>query len=177
MGFNPETMLFVLFSLVSVVSALGVVVIRDPIKGAMSLIACFFSIASLFLLQAAEMIAILEVLVYAGAIMVLFTFVIMLVENKEAAIVRNTVSQRVALPVKLLGVGLIAYAMIDVIRRSPFVRPQVGNHDLPAGFGSVAAIGHEFFDNFVFHFEMTSLLLLVGIVGAVILSKKREKQS
>ncbi len=177
MGFNPETMLFVLFSLASVVSALGVVVIRDPIKGAMSLIACFFSVAVLFLLQAAEMIAILEVLVYAGAIMVLFVFVIMLVENKEAAIVRNTVAQRVALPVKLIGVALIAYSFTDFIRRTPFPRPDTAARELPAGFGSVAAIGHEFFDNFVFHFEMTSLLLLVGIVGAVILSKKRGKAS
>lgn len=166
---NPETMLFVLFSLGSVVSALGVLVIRDPVKGAMSLIVCFFSLACLFLLQAAEMVAVLEVLVYAGAIMVLFVFVIMLVENKEAAIVRNTVGQRLALPVKLVGVALVAYAFVDVLRRTPFP----GSRELPDGFGSVRSVGHEFFDNFVFHFEMTSVLLLVGIVGAVILSKKR----
>lgn len=174
MGFNPESMLFVLFSLGCLLSALGVVAIRNPIKGAMSLIACFFSLACLFLMQAAEMIAVLEVLVYAGAIMVLFVFVIMLVENKSAAIVRNTVSQRVALPVKIIAVLVLAYGLMDFIRRTPFVRP---NPELPAGFGSVAAIGHEFFDNFVFHFEMTSILLLVGIVGAVILSKKTGKQT
>lgn len=174
MGLNPETLLFVLFSLGCVSSALGVVVIRDPIKGAMSLIACFFSLACLFLLQAAEMVAVLEVLVYAGAIMVLFVFVIMLVENKSAAIVRNTVGQRLALPVKIIGVAMVAYAFFDFIRRTPF--PGGGARELPTGFGSVASIGHEFFDNFVFHFEMTSVLLLVGIVGAVILSKKRKGQ-
>ncbi len=174
MGFTVESMLFVLFSLSCLVSALGVVVIRDPIKGAMSLIACFFSLACLFLLQAAEMIAVLEVLVYAGAIMVLFVFVIMLVENKSAAIVRSTVSQRVALPVKIIGVLVLGYGLIDFIRRTPFARRV---DELPSGFGSVAAIGHEFFDNFVFHFEMTSVLLLVGIVGAVILSKKVGKQT
>ena len=175
MALNPETMLFVLFSLGSVVSALGVVTIRDPVKGAMSLIASFFSLACLYLLQAAEIIAVLEILVYAGAIMVLFVFVIMLVENKSAAIVRNTVSQRLALPVKFIGVSLVAYALFDFIRRTPF--PGGGTRELPAGFGSVASIGHEFFDNFVFHFEMTSVLLLVGIVGAVILSKKRGEPS
>lgn len=172
MALNPETILFVLFSLGSIASALGVVVIRDPVKGAMSLIACFFTLACLFLLQAAETVAVLEVLVYAGAIMVLFVFVIMLVENRSASIVRNTVGQRVALPVKLIGVALVAYTIFDVIRGTPFA----SSRELPAGFGSVRAIGHEFFDNFVFHFEFASILLLVGIVGAVILSKKRRGQ-
>ncbi|MCA9551367.1 MAG: NADH-quinone oxidoreductase subunit J [Myxococcales bacterium] len=169
---NLQTVLFAVFALGSVISALGVVVIRNPVKGAMSLIGCFFSLACLFLLEAAELVAILEVLVYAGAIMVLFTFVIMLVENKSAAIVRNTVGQRLALPVKLAGVAVVAYGLVAFVRKMTFGAAK----ELPADFGSVAAIGHEFFDNFVFHFEMTSVLLLVGIVGAVIVSKKRRGQ-
>ena len=172
MGINLQTVLFAAFAALSVVSAVGVVVIRNPVKGAMSLIACFFSLACLFLLQAAELVAVLEVLVYAGAIMVLFTFVIMLVENKSAAIVRNTVGQRLALPVKLGAVAISAYGLVAFTRRMTFAEAK----ELPADFGSVSAIGHEFFDNFVFHFEMTSILLLVGIVGAVIISKKRQGQ-
>lgn len=173
MGLSIETLLFALFAVGCVVSALGVVAIRNPVKGAMSLIACFFSLACLFLLQAAEMIAVLEVLVYAGAIMVLFVFVIMLVENKEEPVVRNALGQKVAIPVKIIGVLMVAYAMFDSISKSDLG----GSKVLPEGFGSVADVGHEFFNNFLFHFEMTSVLLLVGIVGAVIISKRRKGQS
>ena len=173
MAFSAETLLFFLFAFACVVSALGVVAIKDPVKGAMSLIACFFSLACLFLLQNAELVAVLEVLVYAGAIMVLFVFVIMLVENKNAPVMGDTLGQRLALPVKLIGVALVMYAFIDVVHATSFA----AQPELPSDFGSVAAIGHEFFDNYLFHFEMTSVLLLVGIVGAVIVSKKRKEIS
>lgn len=170
-------MLFALFAVSAVVSALGVVAIRNPVKGAMSLIACFFCLACLFLLQSAEMIAILEVLVYAGAIMVLFVFVIMLVEDKEQPILTPALGQRIAVPIKVLGVGVVGYSMISVIRRSGQIDAMLRPHypdELPKAFGTVAQVGRELFDNYIFHFEMTSILLLVGIVGAVVVSKRRK---
>ena len=173
---SSEILLFALFAVSAVVSALGVVAIRNPVKGAMSLIACFFCLACLFLLQSAEMIAILEVLVYAGAIMVLFVFVIMLVEDKEQPILTPALGQRIAVPVKVFGVAVVAASFISVIRRSSQImaeqRPPRPD-ELEDGFGSVKYVGHELFNNFLFHFEMTSILLLVGIVGAVIVSKRR----
>lgn len=171
---SAEILLFALFAVSSVVSALGVVAIRNPVKGAMSLIACFFCLACLFLLQSAEMIAILEVLVYAGAIMVLFVFVIMLVEDKEQPILTPALGQRIAVPVKILAVGSVAYSMISMVRRSAamYTAERPYPDELPGGFGTVAHVGRELFDNFLFHFEMTSILLLVGIVGAVIVSKR-----
>ena len=172
---SSEILLFALFAVSSVVSALGVVAIRNPVKGAMSLIACFFCLACLFLLQRAEMIAILEVLVYAGAIMVLFVFVIMLVEDKEQPILTPALGQRIAVPIKVIGVVAVMYSLISVIRRSSTMdrsRRLPYPDELPDAFGSVAQVGRELFDNFLFHFEMTSILLLVGIVGAVIVSKR-----
>jgi NADH-quinone oxidoreductase subunit J len=172
MGLTPEILLFALFAVASVISAIGVVMIRDPVKAAMSLIASFFSLACLFLLQSAELIAVLEVLVYAGAIMVLFVFVIMLVENKDAPVVGSALVQKIAAPLKVAGALAIAFAVITLIRRS--VPALSGSESLPEGFGSVASIGRAFFnDGFLFHFELTSLLSLVGIVGAVIVSKRR----
>ncbi len=171
---SAEILLFALFAVSSVVAALGVVAIRNPVKGAMSLIACFFCLACLFLLQNAEMIAILEVLVYAGAIMVLFVFVIMLVEDKEQPILTPALGQRIAVPIKIIGVGMVGYALLSVISRSVAIdtpRPSYPD-ELPDAFGTVAHVGRELFDNFLFHFEMTSILLLVGIVGAVIVSKR-----
>ncbi len=170
MGLTPEIFLFALFSVVSIVSAILVVSLTDPVKSAMSLIVSFFCLACLFLLQSAELIAVLEVLVYAGAIMVLFVFVIMLVENKDAPVVRPTLAARVALPVKIGAVLVVAYALVSAIRSAPLA----GSAELPEGFGSVQSIGHEFFDNFLFHFELTSILLLAGIVGAVVVTKKRK---
>ena len=171
---SSEILLFALFAVSAVVSALGVVAIRNPVKGAMSLIACFFCLACLFLLQSAEMIAILEVLVYAGAIMVLFVFVIMLVEDKEQPILTPALGQRITVPIKVLGVSVVAYSLMAVIRRSTGLEQAARGYpdELPDAFGSVAQVGRELFDNFLFHFEMTSILLLVGIVGAVIVSKR-----
>ena len=168
---TPEVVLFAVFAVGCVISALGVVVIRNPIKGAMSLIASFFCLACLFLLQAAELLAVLEILVYAGAIMVLFVFVIMLVEDHDQPIVRATFGNRILLPIKILAVGAVAFVVIRLIARADFAP----SGELPDGFGSASAVGREFFDNFIFHFEMTSLLLLVGIVGAVIVSRRRRK--
>ena len=169
---TPEVFLFSLFGISSIVSAGGVVLIRDPVKAAMSLVVCFFSIACLFMLQRAELIAVLEVLVYAGAIMVLFVFVIMLVENKNDAIVAQQLSQRVAVPVKFLAVALVAASLGFLIHRTGNPRMAA----LPAGFGTVKAIGRVFLTDYLFHFEFTSILLLAGIVGAVIVSKGRHQR-
>jgi NADH-quinone oxidoreductase subunit J len=153
----------------SIISAGLVVLIRDPVKAAMSLIVCFFCIACLYLLQSAELIAVLEVIVYAGAIMVLFVFVIMLVEHKDEAIVAHQLSQRVAVPLKILAALTVAASIVLFIHRGSV--PLAGE-TLPPGFGSVRSVGREFFNAFLFHFEFTSLLLLVGIVGAVVISRR-----
>ncbi len=168
MELTVEILLFALFSVVCLTSAVGVVLIRDPVKGAMSLIVCFFCLACLFLLQRAELLAVLEVLVYAGAIMVLFVFVIMLVENKDQAILGPALGGRVALPMKIAGVLFVLYAFASFIGRTSFS----GVAKLPKDFGTAKSIGRTFFDGFLFHFELTSVLLLVGIVGAVIVSKR-----
>lgn len=165
---SPEILLFALFATVSIASALGVILLRDPVKAAMSLIVCFFCIACLYLLQSAELIAVLEVLVYAGAIMVLFVFVIMLVEHKDDPIVSEAVSQRIAVPLKIFAVGVVAVSTALLVDRAGTLPVE----PLPEGFGSVKMIGRAFFSQYLFHFEFTSLLLLVGIVGAVLVSRR-----
>lgn len=164
-----EIFLFALFATLSIASATGVILIRDPVKAAMSLISCFFSLACLFMLQSAELIGVLEVLVYAGAIMVLFVFVIMLVEHKDDPVVSETITQRVAVPVKVVGVGVIVASIALLVHRTGAPRME----QLPQGFGSVRVVGLRFFEQYLFHFEFTSVLLLVGIVGAVMVSRRR----
>jgi len=165
---NIEDLLFSVFSALAIVAALGVVSIRDPVKSALSLVGCFFALACLYLLQAAELIAVLEVLVYAGAITVLFVFVIMLVENKQAPILAPGLMPRVMAGVKIVAVVLISINMILVIYGESFAG---GVDVLPDGFGSPKSIGREFFESYLFQFELTSVLLLAAIVGAVIISR------
>lgn len=167
-GLTVDKVLFAIFAVLCVASALGVVLLRDPIKGAMSLIGCFFTLASLFILQNAELMAALEVLVYAGAIMVLFVFVLMLVEDKNAALVSTAIGQKVMVPFKLGLVVLIAGVLLYTVARSPFGPPA----ELPEGFGNPTSVGLHFFSSHVFLFEMTSILLLGGIVGAVVITRR-----
>ena len=164
---SMERLLFSIFASTSWITALFVVLSRDPVRSALCLVGCFFSIACLYLLQAAELIAVLEVLVYAGAIMVLFVFVLMLVEQKDAPIVAPGLLKRVMLPVKIGAVALVTINMIIVVNKSTFVSERA----LPQGFGTPAAVGKTFFDSYLFQFELTSVLLLVAIVGAVIISR------
>jgi NADH-quinone oxidoreductase subunit J len=168
---TPEVLLFSLFSSLSVATACGMVFLRDPVKSALSLIVCFFSLACLYLLQSAELIAVLQILVYAGAIMVLFVFVIMLVENKQDPIFAQALSQRFGVPIKFGAVALVAGSVLLLIYQTELAPPR----ELPEGFGGVRAIGLRFFDGFLFHFEYTSVLLLAGIVGAVVVSKRRRR--
>ncbi|MBK8013273.1 MAG: NADH-quinone oxidoreductase subunit J [Deltaproteobacteria bacterium] len=165
---KAEFVLFAVFAVASIASALGVVMLRNPVKSALSLIVCFFSLASLYIIQHAELIGVLQVLVYAGAIMVLFVFVIMLVENKEEAVVAPSLAQRVAIPFKVLAVSLVATSVMMLILKSgPWTLEA-----LPNDFGSPASVGKTFFDQHLLQFELTSLLLLVGIVGAVVVAKR-----
>ncbi|MBI2373150.1 MAG: NADH-quinone oxidoreductase subunit J [Deltaproteobacteria bacterium] len=167
-----EWILFSLFAFGSVVGGLGVVLLKDPVKGAMSLVASFFSLACLYLLQSAELIAVLEVLVYAGAVMVLFVFVIMLVENHADPILKEGMLSRVGAVVKPVAVLLVSLNMIIAIMRSKLPEPK----SLPADFGSAKMVGRTFFDRFLFHFEIASVLLLVAIVGAVIISRREKPE-
>ncbi|MGF1509212.1 MAG: NADH-quinone oxidoreductase subunit J [Myxococcota bacterium] len=171
MALNVESALFCLFGLTTLVSALGVVLIRNAVKGALSLILCFFGLAALFLLQAAELLAVLEVLVYAGAIMVLFVFVIMLVENKDEEASRTLLGSRLSLPLKVGAVAVVGYAMTRAVSRTAFPPSQVLTDD----FGTVQRTGLVFLRDYLFHFELTSLLLLVAIVGAVVISRRASR--
>ena len=165
---SPEYMAFFVFGSMSLLSALGVVLLKNPVKSALSLILSFFSLAALFVLQQAELIGVLEVLVYAGAIMVLFVFVIMLVENKDEEGARDVLGSRLALPVKVGAVLAIGWAIARSVARSEFS----AGAPLPEGFGGAKSIGLMFVREYLFHFELTSVLLMVGIVGAVIVSRR-----
>jgi NADH-quinone oxidoreductase subunit J len=163
-----EAVLFYLFSLVAVLAGFSVVVSRNPISSAMSLVVAFFFLAANYVLLDAHFVAVIQLLVYAGAIMVLFIFVIMLLNLREGAptpVLELSRRALFALAVAgLLGVGLIAG--LDVVTSD---MPA----GLPEGFGTIADVGRALFmGKYFLPFEVVSVLLTVAVVGAVVLAKR-----
>jgi NADH-quinone oxidoreductase subunit J len=159
--------LFWIFAVAAVLGSLGVALSRNPVRGALSLVGTLFSVAVLFVLLDAHLLAAVEILVYAGAVMVLFLFVIMLLNLRE-----EELGPRRFTLVKFLGVGAAVYLawflggpMAAPVQGPP---PQVG-----PDFGTVEGVGNLIFNQYVLPFELTSLLLLAAVVGAVMLAKRK----
>ena len=154
-----------------VVLALGVVFNNSPVGSAISLIGMMLGLAGIFILQQAHFIAILQIIIYAGAIMVLFMFVIMLLNLKKGddagwfSRERNLLLSGLT---GLLAVGIL-YEISDIIFTREMNTPAI----LPDSFGTVAVIGETLFTDFVLPFEVASILLLAAMVGAVVLAKTK----
>ena len=169
---NVELVLFGAFALLTLLSAGLVIFSKSPISSAMSLVATFFFLAGIYVLLWAHTVAILQVLVYAGAIMVLFLFVIMLLNLGEtiSSGPRVTVS-------RVLGgaaaAGLLVVLVIAIWRMPVPAAQYTGELAVAQGFGTLAALGATLFSKWLLPFEAVSLLLLVGMVGAVVVAKAR----
>jgi NADH-quinone oxidoreductase subunit J len=158
--------LFLIFAAIAVVCAINVVVQRHPISSALSLVGVMGSLAVLYLLLGAEFIATAQVIVYAGAVMVLFVFVIMLLNaGEESRKGRSMVAQFLGIP--LLVALLVLGAFLG---RSIFPNVMVTF----GGFtgGSAHDVGVALFTTYLLPFEITSLLVLIAIIGAVVLARK-----
>ncbi len=161
-----EAILFFFFAGLAVLGAVNLVAQRHPIHSALSLILVMVSLAVLYLLLGAEFIAAIQIIVYAGAIMVLFVFVIMLLNaGEEEQTNWSRMARYFGLPVAvalLLEMGWLLYRSwpADVLVQSDRV------------VGRTAVVGQLLFKDYVLPFELTSVLILVAILGAVVLAKK-----
>lgn len=172
-----EQALFWFFAAVATATALGVVAARNPLHGALSLIGSFFALAGIYVLLGAHLLAAIQILVYAGAVMVLFVFVIMLLNLKD----EDLGERRVTL-LKVVGgagVGIAGLALVGRVlaHTGPGGAPGeiVTQLDLAGrpGFGTVESVGRAIYTTFLLPFEVTSLLLLVAIVAAVVVARSR----
>ena len=166
-----QMLLFLLLALVAIASALGMLISRNAIYSALFLVLNFATVAVFFLLLNAPFIAVAQVSVYAGAIMVLFLFVIMLLGAERAQQAQSIPWQR-PLAITLAIILLLEAGFILLGQRG--VVPLVTS-ELPAGFGSPAQVGTELFQNYLLPFEVTSVLLLVAMIGAIVLTKNEKK--
>ena len=170
---SAEGIVFLVLSAAIVGMSIFCMTRRNPITAVMSLVAAFFGLAALYATLSAHFLAILQVLVYAGAIMVLFIFVVMILNREET----TRISLR-GLPTRVLGVLAVVYLLFVFLRVAiPMQGPAEAPMEVPDSYGTVAAVGDVMFRQFVFPFEAISLLLLVAIVGGVVVSRSSRKQS
>jgi len=158
--------LFYIFAVVATLAALSVVLQRTPVYSALSLIVVLCSLAVVYLLLGAEFLAVVQVIIYAGAIMVLFVLVIMLLNaRQEAPTDRSRLARRVGVPLLAVFMAEILFAVWGHSASSTSPASQA----FDAG---PRAIGELLFRNYVLPFEVTSVLILVAVLGAVVLAKK-----
>ena len=164
-----EEILFYIFATGGIISASLVVTRRNPIVSAIYLIVNFFCLAGMYLTLHAQFIAVIQILVYAGAIMVLFVFVIMLLNLGDERRLRDGFTWK-----KVVAGGFGFGILMELIY---IFMMQTGTPSIDmeraTNTGTVEAVGHVLFTRFLFPFEVTSLLLTAAIVGAVILAKKK----
>ena len=166
-----QLILFLVLALVAIASALGMLISRNAIYSALFLVLNFATVAVFFLLLNAPFIAVAQVSVYTGAIMVLFLFVIMLLGAERAGPIQAIQWQR-PLAITLAVILLLEGGYILLGQRG--VMPQV-TAQLPEAFGSPTEVGIGLFSRYILPFEITSVLLLVAMVGAIVLTKGDKK--
>lgn len=166
----PELVLFIVFAGLALTGALGVVLARNPVHSALCLVGVLLSIAVLFLIQDAQLLAAVQVIVYAGAIVVLFLFVIMLLGvDRSESIDEPLVGQRPAAVVAglVLAAGVIVLGGDQWTTGEPSVRgvvaPTVGN---------IRGIAESLFSTFLWPFELTAVLLVIAVIGGVVLARR-----
>jgi NADH-quinone oxidoreductase subunit J len=168
---TTEQVLFYVFAVCTLFSAAVVVTAKSPITCAMSLVATFFFLAGIYVLLWAHTIAVLQVLVYAGAIMVLFLFVIMLLSLTDVGpAAKLTVSRIVGGAAAFV---LLAALVFALFRTAPSTSGWMQNGAEVASFGSLQKVGELIYTRYLLPFEAVSLLLLAAIVGAVVVAKSR----
>jgi NADH-quinone oxidoreductase subunit J len=162
-----DVILFLVFAIVAVVCAINVVVQTHPISSALSLVGVMASLAMLYLQLGGEFIAAAQVVVYAGAVMVLFVFVIMLLnagtENKKG---KSLLVQLLGVPLVMAFLGLTAFYVQRMFRSNTMV------HFGGFSGGGAREIGRALFSTYLLPFEVTSVLILIAIIGAIVLARK-----
>jgi NADH-quinone oxidoreductase subunit J len=160
------TAVFFVFAALAVLGGLGVVLSRQPMRSVLSLVLVMLALSVEYLLLSAQFLFAVQVIVYAGAVMVLFLFVIALLGPA-----RELPSQRLRfqIPLSILFVALLAGAAYGLLRGIHLRAPAGGNL---ATFGSVQSIALGLFTTYLYPFELTSILLLVAAVGAIYLARR-----
>ncbi len=167
-----DLVVFWIVAPISVLAAILMLLQRNAVHSALFLILNQFTLAVFFVLLGAPFLAAVQVIVYAGAIMVLFLFVIMFLGvDRREALVETIRGQRVA----AIGLGLLLVAEVEAAVRLGVGIAGAAGADVGPGFGSIQAVGRRLFTHYVFPFEVTSILLIVATVAAMVLARRKAR--
>jgi NADH-quinone oxidoreductase subunit J len=166
---------FYLFGLIAIASSIAFVTRTSPVAAALWLVNTMFCLAALYAMLEAHFIGVIQVLVYAGAIMVVFLFVVMLLNVGQPSQVADMRGRWGKLAAGLLGLALLAQVMALAGKRLPEPLTPGGGYDPVAvrDQGAVGSVAEPLFREYLLAFELTSILLLVAIIGAVVLGRRR----
>lgn len=170
MGF--EQFVFYLFSIILIAAAISVVTVRNPVYAALFLILAFFSSAATWLMMEAEFLGVVLILVYVGAVMVLFLFVIMMLDINLAVIREGFMRY---LPVGILVAVAIAAEMILVLTSDKLDKPIP--QAAPADYDNTKALGEVLYTHYVYPFEIAAVILLVAMIAAIVLTHRKRERS
>ena len=169
LGYTVTQWLFGILSFLAIMFALMVVFTRNPINSVLYLVLTFFCIAGHYLLLNAQFLAVVHIVVYAGAIMVLFLFVIMLMNLNQDTEPQKTIIAKII--AGCIG-GILLFVMVGTLKGAEQMQLQQYGH---SEIGLVKNLGSVLFGEFLFPFEIASVLLLAAMVGAIMLGKKEIK--
>ncbi len=162
---NP--ILFYIFAAVTLGGGFLTITRRNPLTSAFSLVLSFLGLAALYAMLAAQLVFIIQILVYAGAIMVLIIFVIMLLQLTDKQLEENRVDWKLIIPALAVGaVGVLALVRALAGQDKRF-------REVPEGFGNIEPVASILFTKYLFAFELISVLLLAALVGVVILARRK----
>ncbi len=163
---NPHQLVFWILSFIAIGGALGVILSRNPVASVLFLIVTFFAVSGHYILLNAQFLAIVNIIVYAGAIMVLFLYVIMLMNlNGDVEPQKSKLLQFA---------GIISGGILFLVLLAAFKTTQLSTTPINAStsIGLISELGQVLFTRFVFPFEISSILFLSAMVGAVVIGKK-----
>ena len=164
---------FWVFALILVFAAVRVITVRNPVHAALHLVLAFFTSAGLWMLMEAEFLAIVLVLVYVGAVMVLFLFVVMMLDINLAPLKEGFIRY---LPVGATVAGLIVFEMMLIVGAENFGLDQVAKPTpKPAGYSNTQELGSVLYTDYAYPFEIAAVILLVAIIAAIALTLRRRE--
>lgn len=160
---------FLLFAAVSVITALTVVLARNPVHSALALMACFLNISAIFVLLEAPFLAVIQIFVYVGAIMVLFLFVIMMIDVREAVLQRFLPGGSLSALMLVVVLGVEMLVLVLWSDRFSVIEPAA-----TGGGDQIRKLSTTLFADYLLPFETASVILLAALVGAIVLARKEQ---
>lgn len=157
-----------ILGIVLILASIGVILARKPVHSSLFFLLTLLTLAALYLQLSAQFIAVMQVLVYAGAILVLFMFVIVLFQDAHAQISKFQPQSKALLII----IAAVSFVVVMAILAAEFLGLKPANANLPADFGNVQPLGKALYIDFFFPFEAVILLFLVAAVGALYIGKK-----